>query len=105
MTLKPFDHHPYPFHNLLHHLSLHTHLTPSPIFQLPIPYLTHSLNINLKPLTTQHLILHHTLSKFHLTLHLFQHEHHLSIHVQYNTHLFHQQTIHPYINYYLHLLH
>lgn len=67
-------------------------------------YVTDSLDVNLKGLTSEHVMVHHTVSKFDLTLHVFEQEEQLSIQVEYNTDLFDQETIHRYMNYYLHVL-
>ncbi|WP_169057662.1 non-ribosomal peptide synthetase [Bacillus pumilus] len=104
MTLKAFEHQRYPFDKLVDDLSLDRDLSRSPIFQVAMGYVTDSLHVNLKGLTSEHVMVHHTVSKFDLTLHVFEHGDQLSIHVEYNTDLFDQETIHRYMNYYLHLL-
>ena len=104
MTLKAFEHQHYPFDKLVDDLSIDRDLSRSPIFQVAMGYVTDSLEVNLKGLTTEHVMVHHTVSKFDLTLHVFEQEDQLSIHVEYNTDLFDQETIHRYMNYYLHLL-
>ncbi len=104
MTLKAFEHQRYPFDKLVVDLSLDRDLSRSPIFQVAMGYVTDSLNINLKGLTSEHVMVHHTVSKFDLTLHVFEQGEKLSIHVEYNTDLFDQETIHRYMNYYLRLL-
>ncbi|MGV2539066.1 amino acid adenylation domain-containing protein [Bacillus pumilus] len=104
MTLKAFEHQRYPFDKLVDDLSLDRDLSRSPIFQVAMGYVTDSLNVNLKGLTSEHVMVHHTVSKFDLTLHVFEQGDQLSIHVEYNTDLFDQETIHRYMNYYLHLL-
>ncbi|KIL19230.1 Malonyl CoA-acyl carrier protein transacylase [Bacillus pumilus] len=104
MTLKAFEHQRYPFDKLVDDLSLDRDLSRSPIFQVAMGYVTDSLHVNLKGLTSEHVMVHHTVSKFDLTLHVFEQGDQLSIHVEYNTDLFDQETIHRYMNYYLHLL-
>lgn len=104
MTLKAFEHQHYPFDKLVDDLSLDRDLSRSPIFQAAMGYVTNSLDVNLKGLTSEHVMVHHTVSKFDLTLHIFEQEEQLSIHVEYNTDLFDQETIQRYMNYYLHLL-
>ncbi|MGD6828646.1 non-ribosomal peptide synthetase [Bacillus pumilus] len=104
MTLKAFEHQHYPFDKLVDDLSLDRDLSRSPIFQVAMGYVTDSLDVNLKGLTSEHVMVHHTVSKFDLTLHVFEQGEQLSIHVEYNTDLFDQETIHRYIDYYLHLL-
>ncbi|OYN67546.1 non-ribosomal peptide synthetase [Bacillus safensis] len=104
MTLKAFEHQHYPFDKLVDDLSLDRDLSRSPIFQAAMGYVTDSLDVNLKELTSEHVMVHHTVSKFDLTLHIFEQEEQLSIHVEYNTDLFDQETIQRYMNYYLHLL-
>ncbi|AIZ59108.1 peptide synthetase [Bacillus sp. WP8] len=104
MTLKAFEHQHYPFDKLVDDLSLDRDLSRSPIFQAAMGYVTNSLDVNLKGLTSEHVVVHHTVSKFDLTLHVFEQEEQLSIHVEYNTDLFDQETIQRYMNYYLHLL-
>ncbi|MFS3915776.1 amino acid adenylation domain-containing protein [Bacillus australimaris] len=104
LTLKAFEHQHYPFDKLVDDLSLDRDLSRSPIFQAAMGYVTDSLDINLKGLTSEQVMVHHTVSKFDLTLHVFEQEDQLSIHVEYNTDLFDQETIHRYMNYYLHLL-
>ncbi|MFF2416072.1 amino acid adenylation domain-containing protein [Bacillus safensis] len=104
MTLKAFEHQHYPFDKLVDDLSLDRDLSRSPIFQAAMGYVTNSLDVNLKGLTSEHVMVHHTVSKFDLTLHVFEQEEQLSIHVEYNTDLFDQETIHRYMNYYLHVL-
>ncbi|MBQ4816175.1 non-ribosomal peptide synthetase [Bacillus pumilus] len=104
MTLKAFEHQRYPFDKLVDDLSLDRDLSRSPIFQVAMGYVTDSLHINLKGLTSEHVMVHHTVSKFDLTLHVFEQGDQLSIHVEYNTDLFDQETIHRYMNYYLRLL-
>ncbi|GLF88084.1 hypothetical protein R51_31290 [Bacillus safensis] len=104
MTLKAFEHQHYPFDKLVDDLSLDRDLSRSPIFQAAMGYVTDSLDVNLKGLTSEHVMVHHTVSKFDLTLHIFEQEEQLSIHVEYNTDLFDQETIQRYMNYYLHLL-
>ncbi len=104
MTLKAFEHQHYPFDKLVDDLSLDRDLSRSPIFQAAMGYVTDSLDVSLKGLTSEHVMVHHTVSKFDLTLHLFEQEEQLSIHVEYNTDLFDQETIHRYMNYYLHVL-
>ncbi|KMY19263.1 non-ribosomal peptide synthetase [Bacillus pumilus] len=104
MTLKAFEHQRYPFDKLVDDLSLDRDLSRSPIFQVAMGYVTDSLHVNLKGLTSEHVMVHHTVSKFDLTLHVFEQGDQLSIQVEYNTDLFDQETIHRYMNYYLHLL-
>jgi len=104
MTLKAFEHQHYPFDKLVDDLSLDRDVSRSPVFQAAMGYVTDSLDVNLKGLTSEHVMVHHTVSKFDLTLHVFEQEEQLSIHVEYNTDLFDQETIHRYMNYYLHLL-
>ncbi|WLW69934.1 amino acid adenylation domain-containing protein [Bacillus safensis] len=104
MTLKAFEHQHYPFDKLVDDLSLDRDLSRSPIFQAAMGYVTDSLDVNLKGLTSEHVMVHHTVSKFDLTLHVFEQEEQLSIQVEYNTDLFDQETIHRYMNYYLHVL-
>lgn len=104
MTLKAFEHQRYPFDKLVDDLSLDRDLSRSPIFQVAMGYVTDSLHVNLKGLTSEHVMVHHTVSKFDLTLHVFEQGDQLSIHVEYNTDLLDQETIHRYMNYYLHLL-
>ncbi|WP_144523424.1 non-ribosomal peptide synthetase [Bacillus pumilus] len=104
MTLKAFEHQRYPFDKLVDDLSLDRDLSRSPIFQVAMGYVTDSLHINLKGLTSEHVMVHHKVSKFDLTLHVFEQGDQLSIHVEYNTDLFDQETIHRYMNYYLRLL-
>lgn len=104
MTLKAFEHQHYPFDKLVDDISLDRDLSRSPIFQAAMGYVTNSLDVNLKGLTSEHVVVHHTVSKFDLTLHVFEQEEQLSIHVEYNTDLFDQETIHRYMNYYLHVL-
>lgn len=104
MTLKAFEHQHYPFDKLVDDLSMDRDLSRSPIFQVAMGYVTDSLDINLKGLTSEQVMVHHTVSKFDLTLHVFEQEDKLSIHVEYNTDLFEQETIHRMMNYYLNLL-
>lgn len=104
MTLKAFEHQHYPFDKLVDDLSIDRDLSRSPIFQVAMGYVTDSLDVNLQGLTSEHVMVHHTVSKFDLTLHLFEQEDQLSIHVEYNTDLFDQETIHRFMKYYLHLL-
>ncbi|WP_449376701.1 amino acid adenylation domain-containing protein [Bacillus safensis] len=104
MTLKAFEHQHYPFDKLVDDLSLDRDLSRSPIFQAAMGYVTDSLDVNLKGLTSEHVMVHHTVSKFDLTLHVFEQEEQLSIQVEYNTDLFDQETIYRYMNYYLHVL-
>ncbi|MFK3905583.1 amino acid adenylation domain-containing protein [Bacillus safensis] len=104
MTLKAFEHQHYPFDKLVDDLSLDRDLSRSPIFQAAMGYVTDSLDVNLKGLTSEHVMVHHTVSKFDITLHVFEQEEQLSIQVEYNTDLFDQETIHRYMNYYLHVL-
>ncbi|GMG77395.1 non-ribosomal peptide synthetase [Bacillus safensis] len=104
MTLKAFEHQHYPFDKLVDDLSLDRDLSRSPIFQAAMGYVTDSLDVHLKGLTSEHVMVHHTVSKFDITLHVFEQEEQLSIQVEYNTDLFDQETIHRYMNYYLHVL-
>ncbi|MFB8733220.1 condensation domain-containing protein [Bacillus sp. SL00103] len=74
MTLKAFEHQRYPFDKLVDDLSLDRDLSRSPIFQVAMGYVTDSLHINLKGLTSEHVMVHHIVSKFDLTLHVFEQE-------------------------------
>ncbi|MFS0655874.1 amino acid adenylation domain-containing protein [Bacillus sp. 179-C3.3 HS] len=104
MTLSAFEHQHYPFDKLVDDLSIDRELSRSPIFQVAMGYVTNALDVHLKGVTSESVMVNHTVSKFDLTLHLFEQEDQLSIHVEYNTDLFDQETIHRYMNYYLHLL-
>ncbi|MDM5296919.1 amino acid adenylation domain-containing protein [Bacillus pumilus] len=104
MTLKSFEHQHYPFDKLVDDLSIDRELSRSPIFQVAMGYVSDSLDVNLKGLAAEPVMINHTVSKFDLTLHVFEQEDQLSIHAEYNTDLFDQETIHRYMNYYLHLL-
>ncbi|MFJ5965680.1 amino acid adenylation domain-containing protein [Bacillus sp. NPDC093026] len=104
MTLKAFEHQHYPFDKLVDDLAIDRELSRSPIFQVAMGYVTDSLDVNLKGVASESVMVNHTVSKFDLTLHLFEQANKLSIHVEYNTDLFDQETIHRYMTYYLHIL-